>query len=124
MISTLLVVASLAAGAAQELEPPPRAGYAQWKYTAEKFAAGQVVVFSLCIDKAPCVHIDPATARTSVAEWYEWKLPPLIVGPHTATIQACNAIECGEALTAAFTVKIVPAVADVFRVPAGGDIVR
>ena len=110
-----LAILAVAAAAAQ-LEPAPRPGYVQWTYTDEQLSRGQVVVFSVCIDSAPCNQVDPAAARTAIGGWYEWKLPALLAGEHVVTVQGCNPIECSGATAAKFTVRIVPEAPAIVRV--------
>jgi len=108
MLGVVAAALLLAAAGAAQLEPPLRPGYVQWIYTAEQLERGQVTIFSVCVDQTPCVHVDPTATKLPIASWYEWKLPPLLVGTHTVTVQACNADLCGPAMAATFSVRIVP----------------
>lgn len=99
---TLLMLALLQAPA-----EPTEKGWIYWLVSPEKLTAGQVTVFSVCLDDTPCQHVTPeASAVPAFPHWYRWKLPALLVGSHTVTVQLCNPVECGSAVAEPFVIKV------------------
>lgn len=86
---------------------PSEKGWIYWLVSPEKMSAGQVAVFSVCLDDQPCQHVKPQdSAVPEFPNWYRWKLPALLVGSHTATVQLCNPVECGAAVAEPFVLKV------------------
>lgn len=105
---TLLMLALL-----QVPAEPTEKGWIYWLVSPEKLTAGQVTVFSVCLDDTPCQHVTPeASAVPAFPHWYRWKLPAVLVGKHTASVQLCNMETCGAAVVEPFTVSIQPEPAD------------
>jgi hypothetical protein len=79
-----------------------------WSYTDADVASFQITEFVICLDAQPCVHLPPATNKSTTAEIYAWKLPALTVGAHTAKLQACNADMCSSSVAFDFKLQITP----------------
>ena len=121
-MTTIAIALSLmlAATGAAQLPAPTEKGYVYWEYSTEELDAGQVTLFSVCLDAQPCAHVPIADARAAVAGWWRWKLPPLTVGDHTVKVQACNPITCGAAESVTFRLVVAPAKVRNLHAAAGG----
>jgi hypothetical protein len=93
-----------------------------WDFTDEQLTSGLVTTFSVCLDSNPCVQITPADAKSpTVANLYRWKLPPLTIGTHLVTVQACNPDMCSGAAPLTFKLVITPDTPPNIRLVSGGD---
>jgi hypothetical protein len=92
-----------------------------WDYTDAQIVAGAVVRFELCLDAQPCVSKTPAEAKhASGPNVYAYKFPPMLSGPHTISVKACNVDTCSAPLALAFQFQIVPDPATNGRLIKGG----
>lgn len=104
MLTALLLTVLLQTTTPSE---PSAKGYVYIQVSPEKLRDGQVSVFSVCLDDRPCEHVTPeSSAVPEFPNWYRWKLPALLVGSHTVTVQLCNPVECGAAVAEPFVIKV------------------
>lgn len=84
-----------------------------WTYLTQDAAAYNVTTFLVCLDNQPtsaCTQV-PLSAAPDVQgiRAYTWKLPALLPGDHTITVQACTAqiADCSSGERLNFTFKPV-----------------
>jgi hypothetical protein len=95
-----------------------------WTYATADIEAGEVNRFELQIDDGAWTDVGRmASADQSGGSEgltvYETPVPALKLGAHTASVRACNPVECSDAVTLPFVISIRPNV--VKRVWIGGE---
>lgn len=85
-----------------------------WDYPKTELTNAGVLRFEVCYDTIqPCVIVTPDQVRlpTSASpdvDSYASKFIPMLVGPHTVTVKACNATECSDPGSASFILSVRP----------------
>jgi hypothetical protein len=114
MLSAILVIALLSTQSA-----PQRMFL--WEYSTADLTSAEVNRFELKIDNGVWNDVgrsgaaDQSEAKPG-SVIYEAPVPALTLGLHTAQLRACNATECSDPLSMAFTISIKPAVPAFFRI--------
>jgi hypothetical protein len=94
-----------------------------WDYSDADLKTGLVNRFELSIDGGAFVDVGRVRAddadQTPGTVSYKTSLPPLMVGPHTVDVRACNVTECSPVASFAFVVSITPAKVSNLRIGGG-----
>jgi hypothetical protein len=107
MFSALILALAIA-------QPAPAAKTFVWTYATADIDAGEVNRFELQIDDGAWTDVGRmASADQSGGSEgltvYETPVPALKLGAHTASVRACNPVECSDAVSMQFVISIKPA---------------